>query len=215
MKFFIDLDGTIIDSFKRHYLLLQELLDSYNVDKKIDIDEYVKCKRDGMNNYKYLVDVLNIDKEMAKKIKNVWIENIEELKYLDYDILYEDSIDFLSCLKNMESEVYFLTSRSNKKNLMTELEKLKLTEYVKDIFVVNPKNNENKEDIIYNFKNEDEKIFMIGDSEVDFNAAQKCGIKSFILNKGFRSDVYLKNIDVCKSYNNLYEVMEDIENEKL
>ena len=56
---------------------------------------------------------------------------------------------------------------------------------------------------------------MIGDTEIDYKSAEKSKIKSYILNRGFRTKEFLNNIDVNNNYDNLYKIMEELNDEKL
>ena len=211
MTFFIDLDGTIIDSFERHYLLLQQLLKKYEIEKCINKKEYFKLKKNGINNYNYLINNLSIEKDLSILIQNEWIENIENEEWLKYDILFNDSLEFLDKIK--DNKIIFLTARKNKKNTLLEIDKLGIKSYASDIYIVNSDNPiENKTEIIKKYKNKynKEKIVIIGDTEVEYYVAKSSNIVFYILNRGFRSKKYLSNICINKTYNNLYEILKEV-----
>ena len=206
MTIFLDLDGTIINSFERHYLLLKFLLEKNNLNSNFNEQEYMQLKKDGFNNYKFLTQKLMINPSDAKNIQEEWIKNIEDIKWLNYDKLYDDSLEFLNNINN--NKIIFLTARSNGKNILKELEKLNIMNYATKIYVVDPKDAHiNKSNIIkeYKEKNQDEKIIMIGDTEVDYIAATTNNIKSLILNRGFRTKDFLSNQKI-ESYDSLEKV---------
>lgn len=212
MTFFIDLDGTIIDSFERHYLLLQQLLKKYGIEKYINKEEYFKLKKNGINNYNYLINYLSIEKDLSLLIKNEWIENIENEEWLKYDKLFNDSLDFLD--KNKDNKIVYLTARKNKKNTLTEIEKLGIKSYASDIYIVNSdKPIENKAEIIQRYKKKyyKEKIVIIGDTEVEYFAAKITNINYYILNRGFRSKEFLLKNNIKKTYCNFYEIIKEVQ----
>lgn len=211
---FIDLDGTIIDSFKRHYILLKRILNKYGVSKKFLYDDYREKKTDGLNNIKYMTDVLNISDKLAKEIQKEWIDNIESKEMLNFDVLYNDSIDFLEFLKQEGYDIIFLTARNNEKLTLLQLKKLGLYKYSKKVIIVNTENSiANKSAIIDREKNND--CIMVGDTEVDYKSSKNCQIDCYILNRGFRSLNFLNQIGVKKSYTDLYKIMEELYDKKL
>lgn len=211
---FVDLDGTIIDSFRRHYVLLNNILIKYGFDGKFIYDDYYIKKVNGFNNFKYMTEVLNISVEFANKIQKEWIEKIESKEMLILDKLYDDSIDFLEFLKSKDYKIIFLTARNNKELTLFQLKKLGLSKYPTKVIVVDPRNGiANKCTIIDKEKNHNSII--IGDTEIDYKSSVHCKIKSYILNRGFRSIEFLNNIGVNKTYVDLYKVMEEIDDKEL
>lgn len=204
---FVDLDGTLIDSFKRHYLLLQDLFDEYSIDKVFNIDDYILGKRNGINNYDYMINNLHIESDLAKTIANEWKQRIENYDYIKNDVLYGDAIEFLTNLMKVDCTIIYLTSRNNINNTIEEINNLCLNKYCDDIIVVNGYET-TKDSCIKRYK--DDNMIIIGDSEVDYNAAISCNIGYYILNRGFRSSDFLAKKGISKTYNNLFEVWEDI-----
>lgn len=211
---FVDLDGTIIDSFYRHYILLNNILVKYKLEKNFFYDDYYVKKRNGLNNLKYLTEILSISKEFADKIQKDWIEEIESKEMLSLDKLYQDSICFLKFLKEKGYKIIFLTARNNKELTERQLKKLGLFEYANKIIVVEPKNGIQNKSVVINAEANYNSI-VVGDTEIDYLSAEKCKMKSYILNRGFRSKEFLNNIGVNKNYVNLYEVMEEINGKEL
>ena len=145
-------------------------------------------KRNGGNTFGYLTTKLCMPEEFAYKIAEEWIEKIEDYNLImDYDILYADSIYTLERVKK-NNHIFFLTSRINAKNLLSELKLLKIIDYAEDIKICNPlKAKEIKTQFIHSLSSTNENIIMIGDTEVDYSAAKACECMYYILNRGFRS----------------------------
>ena len=60
----------------------------------------------------------------------------------------------------------------------------------------------------YKIKHPNEKIIIIGDTEVEYETALKNNIGYYILNRGFRSKEFLKQKLEIHTYKNLKEVKE-------
>ena len=167
---FVDLDGTIIDSFYRHYILLNYILVKYKLNIEFIFDDYYIKKRNGLNNYKYLTEILNISEDVAEKIQKEWIEKIENKDMLSLDKLYDDAIPFLEFLKEKNYKIIFLTARRNESLTMIQLEELGISKYPTKVIVVDPKNGDiNKSNAID--KEKTANSIMIGDTEVDYKSA--------------------------------------------
>lgn len=211
MIFVIDLDGTLVNSFERHYVLLNRLLEKYTKKSIKNKNEYFKFKKEGYNNRKYLEEKLNVDSEISQVIQKEWIENIEGNSMLKLDTLYDDAISFLTKLREF-ANIYFLTARENKKGVTDFINKSNLNKYCEECFVVSTNNaRKNKAEKIEELKRKNlgKEIIIIGDTEVDFYSASNMNCKSYILNRGFRSRNFLKNLGIY-SYSDLEEIIERI-----
>lgn len=219
MIYFIDLDGTLINSKQRHCILMKKILKKEKLDHNFNEKSYFQKKEDGMNNYNYLIKELKINKSQAKKICKKWVRHIEDIKYIKSDKLYHDTTDFLENIrKKNKNKIVFLTSRKKYINLILELKKLNIIKYADKIIKVSTKNaGKEKEKYINKFikKNQHNSYVLIGDSEAEIYAARKSNISYFILNRGFRSEKFLENYNI-KTYKNLETIYERIvTNEKL
>jgi len=209
MKIFCDLDGTIIDSSKRHVLLLERLLKDNEIRyAKEQLALYMPCKAGGKGTRAFLTDILGLDSRNAAQIAEKWAENIENAEYLRYDLLYDDSIAALSAMREM-GDVFFLTARKNGKGLYHTMERLGIDRYARCVFVVSPYHaTDNKYEAVRAIVSHDD--ILIGDTEADLNAAGRLGISCYMLNRGFRSEAYWREINV-KSYDGLLEVLDSIQ----
>lgn len=200
----IDLDGTIIDSTKRHSLLLKSLLEDHSIPIDFDSQDYLLYKRNGHNNYDFLTKKLNLNPQLAKEIQRKWINNIESPELIATDNLYPDALKFLNSIKKLGHDIIFLTSRQKKEILYKELKDLNLTMFPKQIIVVQGSKVNAFRDI------SDSPKIMIGDTEIDFMAAEGSNAKSYILNRGLRSPHFLHKIGVKKTYSNLDDITSQI-----
>ena len=194
MIYFFDLDGTLIDSTKRHYLLMKKILKQYNIRIPSDFDsEFIKYKSDGHSGKMYLINKLGIYSKQAQEIQNIWISHIEDENWLKYDKLYDDTKDVLK--KLFGKKVYYLTSRKNYQGTINEIWKLGLDKYCEKCIVVEPQKTYNaKASVLKNYNNRyHEECIMIGDTEIDYNAAIECNMQYYILNRGFRTKRFWDN----------------------
>ena len=84
--FIMDLDGTLIDSRKRHAVVMEEIL--AHTKRSIDPEEYMNYKAEGNSGLKYLNEVMGIDMPDAREIQQEWKARIEfSLQYFPMRII--------------------------------------------------------------------------------------------------------------------------------
>lgn len=181
MIYIFDLDGTLIDSKKRHWLLMKEILEKHNI-KPLDSfpQSYMGYKADGNSGLAYLNEVMGLSLKVSCKIQREWIKQIENDEWLKYDMLYVDTIPTLN---RLQGDILFLTIRENVSGLKSELNRLALNNF--ETIVLS--HNEKKSNIL---KQLNKDCIMIGDTEIDLHAANDFGCEYYILNRGFRSKKY-------------------------
>ena len=193
MIYVFDLDGTLIDSSKRHWMLMKKLLNNFGVTVPNSFStDYLSYKSDGHNGKQYLIQVMGINENIADRIHKQWVEHIEDDEWLELDCLYDDAI---STLNKIETEILLLTIRNNRDGVLRETARLGLNRYNLKIIV----HGENKADVL---KRLSDKCVMVGDTEVDYSAAIEASTEYYILNRGFRSRKYWQKKSV-QSYDDL------------
>lgn len=196
MQLVLDLDGTLINSIDRHWLLLESILIDTGANIRFDKNDFLKMKINGYSTKRYCNEILHLPIEIANEINSVWIKHIEDKQWLKFDVLYDDAMNFLKWSQKCSHDVWFLTARSNKEGLIQELEKLDIRKYAKGIYMVDPKNAiEEKSIKLREIKQKGEVVF-IGDMESDCKAGKNADVKTLILNRGFRSKQYLEGIGI-------------------
>lgn len=195
----LDLDGTLLDSTLRHKIVLDNVLKKYNIN--INTSDLIPFKQNGKSTSKYL-RYKNIPETLIEDIVTNWVLLIEDDKFLKYDTLYEDAIEFLN--RNIENKLYIITSRKNEKGVKNQVEAFNLHEYINKVFVV-PSGisaHSKKREIIID---ENIEIF-IGDTEVDFNATSNTNSAFIAINRGFRNKSFWDKKEI-QSYNSLEEII--------
>lgn len=176
-----DFDGTLLDSRKRHQVVLDDILKDFSI--YLDTSDLIDFKRNNKNNIDYLISK-EIDENLAKKIQTRWVENIEKEEYLSIDVLYDNTIALLDKYSN-EHDLILVTARNNKKGLQNQIDKFELRKYFKEIYVVNSGKNasELKAEILKN----QNVIKFIGDTLSDKKAADVAKVKFEHFDNGFHS----------------------------
>jgi len=195
----IDLDGTLLDSSKRHFVLLREILKSQKI--KLNINDYMSYKRTGRSTKDYLVSKgldINITSEICKK----WVKNIENIKLLKLDKLYKDSKEFLEKYYR-KYNLILITGRLNRKNTKEQINSLDISKFFKKIEIVKPTKDVSEKKIKLTQKY---KCFaIIGDTETEKKVSDSLKIKFYPINRGFRSKKYWSNLNVF-SYSSLKKI---------
>lgn len=184
-----DLDGTLLDSRKRHQIVMDDVLAKFHL--TLDAEKLVEYKSDGFNNVSWLIKN-GIDSALAYKIQTEWISKIEQDDYLKLDVLYEGVIEYLKkmCIDNT---LYLLTSRNNYSGTISQIKNLGIYQFFEKVEVVkSDKAYENKALFLKNNHID----YMIGDTEVDYKAARESKTKFLVAPYGFRSKKYWKKYNV-------------------
>ena len=199
-----DFDGTLLDSRKRHKLVLHDILkNDYNIllDEQ-ELEKFFTYKTDGNNTFSYLTKKLKLSEIISREVTEKWIKNIESLHYLKSDKLYFDSFDMV---KELSSDYKFImiSARKSESFLIKQLKSHNLFDFFYEIVCVNPFDAANsKKNVLLNLESP---ILFVGDTEADYEAALHFGIPFYALNRGFRSKKFwdLKNII---SHDSLFEI---------
>lgn len=176
-----DFDGTLLDSRMRHIVVMSDVLARNNI--KLDVAELVEYKRTGKSNVNFLLSQ-GIKPEIAIDLQNQWINDIENIKYLSLDCLYEDAIDLLE-QHFSKDELILITARSNKSGLLYQLNKFNLQKYFRDVYIVNPGKTASLEKS--KILSDNNVSLMYGDTNSDYMAAQIAKVKFVIRENGFHN----------------------------
>ena len=113
MKILFDLDGTILDSSERLYRLFCELIPDCTFTK----EDYWNLKRNKIN-HKMILEKYFSEYDF-NEFNTKWLKLIEDEKYLKSDKLYDFTIPLL---KSINNDIFLITARQSRKNLLEELE---------------------------------------------------------------------------------------------
>lgn len=195
-----DFDGTLLNSCERHINVLNDCLLELGYNLLIGSD-YLEFKCDGNSTIEYLKN-RGISENESRKISNYWIEKIENKNFLKADHLYSDAISALNICKSKEYNINLLSARKNEQTLVEQVNALGIIRYFKEVVCVTPVNAVDEKTLALQKMNAD---ILIGDTEVDFEAANRAGVFCYILNRGFRSEKYWISRGV-KSFGSLLDL---------
>lgn len=177
----LDFDGTLLDSRKRHMVVMDDILLKYGI--AVETSNLIDFKRNGKNNVDFLV-ANGVDYNTATNIQREWILNIEKEEYLAYDVLYPDTIDMLKSY-SIDNKLVLITSRKNTSGVQKQVADLKLDEYLHDIYVVPTVGDValSKAKILIDINASK----MVGDTSTDYRAACIAGIEFVFHENGFHN----------------------------
>ncbi len=204
---FLDLDGTLLNSKERHCNVLRDVLIQYGFGNRQVLD-FVEYKANGKNTRQYLEDVHGFSKDIADKISTAWINSIEEEKYLCQDKWYEDAAVFVDFLKNRGYECFIITARKNDEYVTKFVKESYVGDSVQIIAVSTRNAVSNKISVIKKLLVDDN--IMVGDTEVDYETGKTLKIRTYPLNRGFRSKNFWMAREI-QSYDDLMSVQKAIE----
>jgi len=201
----LDLDGTLLDSRRRHAAVLSDCINQINgiASTYTNFDDFVPYKTEGNTGLAYLK---NKGIANAKGIFSLWKKKIEEKKYLEIDTLYPNVRESLEILKE-QYNLFLITARANTENTMWQLSQLYIDTFFTGIFVV--PNTGNVGDNKYVAVKSLPITYVIGDTETDYDLAKRVDSVFFPLNCGFRSATFWQQ-HIGKSYGNIHEILPQI-----
>lgn len=202
---FIDLDGPILETRYRHFWVFNSALAKMRIQNNLDLCSYWELKRNRTS----LSNIMNLNLTSNIHYKDLSIELnklIESREALGKDELKTCAIDFLEVAHKYFKKVCLITMRRNKKETMLQLERLGLISYFDKIIIA-------ANDFKFSKYSALKKIsfntaLFIGDTENDFEAAKKLGIKSIGIINGIRNrnlmddaDFFLNDLNSISIFN--------------
>lgn len=213
-----DFDGTLVNCKIRQVEVLRSILRRRYINVcDFKFEQWWKLKTNGLNTFDALLK-MQIDEVEARYITNCWTDIVENPEWLDFDTIFDNTIPLLGRLNELNISIYLITARKSEYFFKNQIKKLKIDQYIKDYFVVNPaKSIEQKKEILKLLK----PSFFVGDTEKDYEAAQQSGLKFVAISSGQRSrkfleehgiDLVLDNLSEVKQYTNFNSMKEGEKN---
>jgi len=188
MNIFFDLDGTLIDSRKRLYLLFQHLVPKSN----LSFDEYWKIKRNKVSHKEILTGSFNYTVEQYKTFEIQWMKEIELDKWLDFDNPFQGMTQYLTGL-GRKHKIYVVTARQSEDVAIKQLIGYGWNGIFERIFVTCQKHE--KFDLINNAVNVSKEDWFVGDTGKDIQTGKLLGINTAAVLSGFLSKEQLLGYD--------------------
>ncbi len=118
-----------------------------------------------------------------------WMNNIENVKYLDLDNLKPQVIETLEAWKEISQFIVLVTMRQNRDHLLQQLRKLKVLPYFHQVIDCPPQRHHSKYEALKDISFH--KAIFVGDTEEDTKTAKMLGIPSIGITNGIRDREFL------------------------
>jgi phosphoglycolate phosphatase len=177
MKILIDLDGTILDSRKRLYSLFKALVPEC----VLGINAYWALKRDKITHKKILLEHYGYSHREIEIFELEWLKKIEMQEFLNMDIIHPGTYTHIQMLSKM-ADLYLLTARQYPDMVDSQLNRFKIRNFFKKIYVTRGKLSKNEVVIDLKLSNED---WIIGDTGYDIEVGKKLGVRTASVTNGF------------------------------
>jgi phosphoglycolate phosphatase len=197
-RIFLDLDGPLLDGRERHYHCYQRIMERYGF-KPIGLDEYWENKRARINRR----DLLSMSGAEAiyDDFLKAWLRLIESPEMLALDEVQEGGVDCLREWKGRRIELILVTMRKNKQTLDAQLKSTGLHKFLDAVLICHyADGGQAKANAVrsrFKIKTLKEDDYWIGDTEVDWEAANSLGCKIILVANGLRSEKFLNTLKNC------------------
>jgi len=193
-QIFLDLDGPLLDGKYRHYHCYSYILKKYGF-TPIGLDDYWDKKRMLVNRR----DLLQLSNAASiyDEFLSDWLSIIEAKESLALDKVQEGALNCLKVWKSLGINLVLVTLRKNKEAVEEQLRLQGIAEFLDTVLVCDHvsgglgKANAVRESQIQIMP---EKSVWIGDTEVDWEAAQSLGMDIILVGNGLRSNAYLEQM---------------------
>lgn len=181
-----DFDGTLVTAGPRQALCLRAVARRYNV--HLDPADVWTAKREGRSNAAILSD-MGLGQALAARIAAEWRDIIETPYWLSLDVVFDDVLTVLQSFTARGEDCFLITARQHDRWLRQQVDRLHLSGYFTGIHCVSPQDAVQQKAALL------ERIrprAFFGDSESDYQAAQKAGSVFAAVSTGQRSARFLK-----------------------
>lgn len=196
-----DLDGTLVDISHRDYQIYLNLLLKFGCTEYLDFKSYWEDRRDKRNIFEIL-EKSKLDKQYWQEFISLRGELMETWMYLFTDVPFagvHQSLKELTSLYNL----VLVTKRSNRENCIKQLDHLKLTQYFSHLYII-----DSDKSVI--FKAINNLVYVVGDTEFDIHAANRCNVNSVGVLSGIRNLERLQECSANIIYKDVLEFCQNI-----
>lgn len=163
----LDLDGTLLETSRRHYGLYAKISADSNLNT-LSLDDYWGQRRSGASNLEVLVRQ-GLPPSQYLWAKGCWTSQIESEHFLGHDIVIPGALQWLRKAQT-KCDLVLVTLRSSNENAYAQIIRLGLKDFFTDIRVVTHQNDSAsaKANATVGMK----VLLWVGDTEVDMNAGR-------------------------------------------
>ena len=179
IQIYIDLDGTLLNNFKRFEILLLDILRL----KQNQVENFFEYKKLGLSNVEILTKHYDYGVSELETFKSRWLEKIEQRDYLKHDSLIDGTKKWLGDFCN-DFQLILCTARQNRENLLWQLNDLDIACYFHGVIVTygNPVKHSFIKEAVLEI---DKRSWFIGDSVEDINSGQMLGLRTCAVLTGY------------------------------
>lgn len=191
---YLDLDGPVLDGRYRHYSCYSDILLQFGYNP-MKLEHYWEMKRLRLDRTKQLA--VSGATDIYNQFFSLWIERIEEKKYLELDRLQPMVHETLTLWKSGNIRIILVTMRNKRDNLLWQLDNFALSPLFDDVIAVGSHDScEGKSKAVQNLVNgsNNNNELWIGDTEIDLKSARSLGIPICLLSCGLRDREYLNGL---------------------
>ncbi len=198
-KVFFDLDGTIINSQKRLYMLFCELCP----ENKFTYQEYWKIKRTHMIQKDFLRKYFNYSDNQIVAFNKSYLKRVEEPDLIAMDCPV-DGIEVVLRQMRQKHTLYVVTNRQDYEETVREIDRLAWRDIFEHIWVTEQRNT--KAELITRHTTVSPQDVFISDTGEDIKTARQLGIRSVAVTWG------VLNREVLSSYqpDMIFDVVSDL-----
>lgn len=187
MKVFFDLDGTIIDVSQRYYRVYSDIIRRLGA-VPIGFEAYWEKKKERVSEHE-IMTLSGIDHDRAKAYLEERGELIESDAYLEIDTLIKGAKGLFEVI-GARHELYIVTMRKRRVNLMRQIERLDIGGYFNAVMSIGaaPDASQAKAEAIKTECRVSSSDIIAGDTEADIRAGKALGIRTCAVLTGIRSE---------------------------
>lgn len=184
---YLDLDGTLIDVRRRHYLAYAHALNKLGIAPLSEGDYWARRRR-GAASPELIGDVQDA---CRRRFLDRWMELVESPAYLRLDTLVPGAKETLASLAACH-DLVLVTLRRDRASLMEQLRELGLFEFFSAVH--SPSDAVYSKVELMNLASEKvaHDAVVVGDSETDVHTAEELGLVSVCVSGGVRNRRYLE-----------------------
>ncbi|OGG11940.1 hypothetical protein A2Z00_03935 [Candidatus Gottesmanbacteria bacterium RBG_13_45_10] len=211
MHIFFDFDGTLISAEKRMYRLYADYCRRLGT-VPIQQSLYIAQKKRGIRERDVTSVALGSEVDVYLKWK---LEHMEDPSYIQLDTLYKGVPTILKKLQKLGNSLYILTSRVGRAKLMNQVKQYNIEDYF--IEIINTPGADGARcktkglsDAMVCHHIHGQSMVLVGDSEVEVQAANNVGIACISVTYGLRGKEFFHSLGQSQTVDSVSELTDSL-----
>ena len=193
---FLDLDGPLLDGKERHYFCYQQILKA-SAHTPLEIEQYWNYKK-ACGDLRGLLKMSGAE-EIFDSFLTAWLSLIESPEALAFDKVQSGAIENLTGWKERGINLVLVTMRKQRQALYRQLDGLKLRPLLNAVLICeHDDGGRGKAAAVQELHSNASlagRAVWIGDTEVDWEAAQTLGCRVVLVSNGLRDEACLQSLN--------------------